>query len=206
MTDRRKSKRLEPQDLEGLEPPEWLLRHVAATEHRARRAVAVARVAIVAAIAAILITGATNLLAFRNYRTLAELERTDTASAREAAARQCARGNLNRAEQHAEYQHQLVVPDRLQDRLDAEPILAALLSSLAIDRQAALERVRRTLPILDCAPNLIGREATPETRERQKLFVRLYMDGKLDPTPEAADTIRGPDEKIEPGPGKIPGG
>lgn len=182
---------------DDVEAPDWLLRRMAWLERRTRVLGRLLAIAAAAAIAAVAIAGATGGLALRNAGRVANVERRDTASVRAAAARQCARANLNLAELHAAYQRRVSVPPALAHTIAGEPILVALLQALELDRQANLDRVERLLPILECAPNLVGKGATVLPLDEQRRFVRLYLAGKLDPTPEASDVITGPDDDVE---------
>lgn len=113
-------------------------------------------------------------------------EAADNTALREAAARICARENLTRAELHYIY---ATAPNQATTRAQA--------ASLERGRDAALRRVRHSLPILDCSPNLKGRRARALSASGQARFVKAYGAGELDPTPEADDVNTGPDE---PGP------
>jgi hypothetical protein len=135
----------------------------------------------------------------RNTRAIAAQQRRDAAQQREdtlhsrhSDARQCARENLVRAEIHVAYQSGQAMPP--PENFASEPILRVLLNAARENQEHGLKRVRRNLPILECAPNLTGHSAYPLSARKQKRFVELYEAGKLDPTPSALDAQTGPDE------------
>lgn len=134
----------------------------------------------------------TNVRITRNADEIARQAKVDLVRSRHADARQCARENLVRAEVHVAYQLQQPMPP--PEAFAAEPILRVLLDSARRVQEHGLKRVRRNLPILECAPNLTGAAAYPLADKKQGRFVELYRKGRLDPTPgwHAANT--GPDE------------
>lgn len=123
-----------------------------------------------------------------NTDAIGRLERHDRDALRSAAFRICYRQQLERAEIHAAYATPIVVPP------DADPIIATLLNGAETQRRVSLARVRRNLPILDCSPNLHGKQAQPVTITDQQSFVARYLAGLLDPSP-AGDTNLTPRER-----------
>lgn len=114
-------------DLEGLEPPAWLLRHVAHLERQLAVARRLALIAVCAALAAILVTGVTGALAIRNankirpdlQNTLIHNQRCDL----EVRIGQSERFLDERSEEEpglADYVREVTLPD-LHKRLDALP-------------------------------------------------------------------------------------
>lgn len=126
----------------------------------------------------------------KNSAAIASQQRSDTIRARRSDARICSRENLVRAEVHVAYQSGQPMPP--PEKFANEPILQVLLSAARANQQGGLKRVRRNLPILGCAPNLKGRPAYALPEKKQKRFVELYEDSKLDPTPSARDAQVGP--------------
>lgn len=110
-----------------------------------------------------------------NSHRIAGVERRDRTALRQAAWRTCEREQRDRAEQH------------LRAGLSPPPVIKRLVQQLGLpDRlavQVSIEAVRRRLPIFDCKPNLIGRQARPLTAREQKAYVKKYGAGKLDATP-----------------------
>lgn len=127
-----------------------------------------------------------------NTRRIARQARSDVARSRRADARQCARENLVRAEVHVAYQQKQPMPP--PEAFAREPILRVLLVVNRARQAKGLLRVRRNLPILECAPNLRGDAAYPLTPRQQGRFVELYKAGRLKPVPSARDAATGPDE------------
>lgn len=196
----------DPDDLrrEGVSEP--LIEYVAWADRRLRVLGRALVVLMVASLCGILIAGATGGLAMFNSVRVKSLEQADTRLSREAAARQCVRGNITRAELHAAYRPQPKAPTSPFSPLVAnQPVLRALLAAAYGERVEGLDRVQTSQPILDCVPNLVGKEAIPYSRPVQAQFVTLYLKKKLDPTPEADDVLKGFDTEIEPQ-SDLPGG
>lgn len=122
-------------------------------------------------------------------------ERRDVISVRRAATRICARQNLERAEIHAAYQRPIVLLSPFSTLVKSEPVLELILKGQETLRKSALKRVHRFLPILDCAPNLKGKPAVARPPALQSRFVKLYLEGRLDPTPDFEAVKNGPEER-----------
>jgi hypothetical protein len=120
-------------------------------------------------------------------------DRADTVRLRRTDARICARDNLERAEIHVAYSQETPLPPP-ESFGQQSSILAVLLEGARKVQINGLKRVRRTLPILECAPHLEGKPAFPLSPKLQKRFVKLYSSGKLHATPTPEDAAKGPDE------------
>lgn len=128
-------------------------------------------------------------------KKLSGQEKEDVTKVRKAAARICARQNLERAEIHAAYQRPIVLLSPFDLLIKDEPVLDSILVGQESLRKVSLKRVHRLLPILDCEPNLRGRPATKRPSILQERFVNLYLAGKLDPIPGIAAVKNGPEER-----------
>jgi hypothetical protein len=196
----------DPDELRREGVPEPLVDYVEWADRRLRLLARALVILMVASLCGILIAGATGGLAMVNAVHVENLEQADTQLGREAAARQCVRGNITRAELHAAYRPRPKAPTSPLSPLVADqPVLRALLTAADLNRVEGLDRVQTSQPILDCVPNLVGKEAVPYSRPVQARFVTLYLAKKLDPTPEADDVLKGFDTEIEPQ-SDLPGG
>lgn len=101
---------------------------------------------------------------------LERVERLDTRFAHRAQYRNCARDMLTRAEQYVS-----------QEVAVRSPLIRSAFPPELI--RAAQERRARNFPILDCAANLRGEIPEPLSLKAERRYIRMYAQGKLDPTP-----------------------
>ena len=178
------------------EPPrleDWLPRLVAELHEDIRYWRTIALIAICAALAAVVIAGATGGLAIRNTSTLEKRERKDAAQARRDAAqarseardlraaawRGCIRDQYERSEEYVSQQVAIGNP-RIRELFP--PSLIA----------ESLKRRRARLPILNCAPNLCGARPTILGAAEQARFIRRYSERDLDPNPSPPEFFNCP--------------
>lgn len=137
-------------------------------------------------LAIVLVLGSTfGVVALINSNRISDQEALDIKAAREAAYRQCARGNLTRAEIHVAYQQPPTPMGVLKRIRKDEPALFSLIAAGQERQRLSLVRVQNLNPILECGPNLRGNSATPLSRKAQERYVRRYEKQLLNPLPAA---------------------
>ena len=106
----------------------------------------------------------------KQQRDLAKVEAQDRRFTRLAQWRGCKRDMLERADSYVSTQS-------VQDI----PAFTRIFPQSLIEEAEA--RRRRSLPILDCDPNMCGRAPTILPARDQRLFVKAFEEGLLDPNP-----------------------
>ena len=107
---------------------------------------------------------------------LRQVEKEDTESLRRAAWAGCERDMLERANDYVAAEAILKLPALVE------------LFPPSLIEQSNVRRAR-SLPILDCDPNLCGKSTTILPAKAQRRFIRDFQANKLDPNPEAPDPL-----------------